>query len=160
MRLPGTGLLAVRNSAHQAIDWVCAPAHAVGIVRAAHGVEVELLEHLNVLHHARLRHRLAPPLIVLVPAQPASHEIVHMSQIRVSLGQACTFVSHYKLSKLSLKVAVMTDEARCTGVCCGPAGVPDKNGLVEQPNLHARSKQSHAQRTPVCNRLLRTCRRP
>ena len=45
-----------------------APADAVGVVGAAHGVEVELLEDLDVLHHPRLRDSLAPPLVVLVAA--------------------------------------------------------------------------------------------
>ena len=44
-----------------------APARVVGVVSAAHGVEVELLEQEHVADHALLGDRLAAPLVVLVP---------------------------------------------------------------------------------------------
>ena len=50
------------------------PSMTVGVVRAAHSVEVELLEEEDVIQHALLRDSLAPALIMLMPVHALDHD--------------------------------------------------------------------------------------
>ena len=50
------------------------PARAVGVVRASHSIEVELLEEKDVIQHALLCDRLATPLVMLVPVHTLDHD--------------------------------------------------------------------------------------